>query len=100
MHILAIRRQVNDRVPDDLPRSMIRYAAASVYLKYLDTKRSEHLCGRKHALLPRSPPKRKSRRMLEKHEVALSPLGDHLSLKLSLHRKRISIANAPEASYL
>ena len=95
-HIALPFAQVQDRIPDYLPRTMIRHIAAAVALAYGNSRAFEHFSGCQQVLLPRIPPQRHHVRMLHKQEPVRNLLALALFNQLPLKPVRRSPIQNPK----
>src|SRR5207253_3792052 len=96
--VLAIRLQVHDRVPDDLPRAVIGDVPAAVRLEQFEAAGCEHLRRPEDVLGLRSASQRDDRRMLEQQQrIGHEALRARLHQKL-LHGEPVLVFDAAEAA--
>lgn len=96
MNVLAIGRERDDRITDDLADSVISHAAAAVYLEDFDAERAEQFGRREDAVALRPATQSESMRMLQKQEIIAVTRRYHMRLELFLQLERRRIANAPQ----
>ena len=99
MHVASIRTQIDDWVPDDLPRAVIRHIAAATGLVNSDAKRREPIAGRDDVGAPAVAlhAKRNHRWVLQQQEQIGDALGSPLFDEMPLQRdpSRTIVARAP-----
>ena len=84
VNVLAIGRETDDRVTDDLSRTVISYAPAAVYLKNLGTQPPQNISRCKDPVILRPAAESKGMRVFKEQQMVGFSAPDHGCLKLLL----------------
>lgn len=98
VHVLAVGREADYRVADDLSQAVISDLAAAVSFENFDAEILQYFSGRKHAVFLRTTADRKCMRMFQKQQMIAFTLRNYLCFKYFLKFERISIGNPAQAS--
>ena len=102
VHVAPIRPQIEDRVADDLTRTVIRHVAAAAGLVNRDAEIGELLVGRNDvgARDLAAHAEGDDGRMLQEQEQVGNAVGSTLLDERSLQRERLDVADQPETTDL
>ena len=98
MHVEAVGPQIQDRIADELTRTVEGHVSASARFKKLDTVSFERLRSREHvrAIVTGPDSERDDRRVLEQEELIGNPVGLPFLDELLLEFQRLGVSDDPK----
>lgn len=98
MDVFLVRRQVYDRITDDLSEPVICNLAAAVGDENLGVDRFKDFGRREHAVFLRASADRENVRMLEQQKIVANAVRDDVGLEFFLKRESVRVAETTETA--
>jgi hypothetical protein len=98
MHVAAIRFQVDDRIADDLTRTVIRDVAAAPRFVNVDAARGQRLAGGENvrSAAVAANAERQHVRMFDEEKKVVDATGAAILDEHTLQRQRVGVRHQPE----